>query len=1538
FSNDEGQPHQVIAEPSFLSISVADLSGFNKEERRHQVACSSNEVARQPFDLSRGPLFRTRLLKLAEDDHIILLTMHHIVSDAWSMNILMHEFSTLYAAYSVQQPSPLTELSIQYADFAVWQREWLRGAVLESGLAYWREQLAGDLPVLELPTDRPRPVVQSYRGAYHSFSFPDQLSQALKQLSRRHRCTLFMTMLAGVNAVLYRYTGQEDIIVGTDIAGRNHAGIEPLIGFFVNQLVLRTDLSGELHFLELLKRVRSVALGAYSHQDVPFEKLVEELQPERDLGRAPLFQTKLVLQNAPTEALDQLPGLQIQRLGGESGAARFDLTIGLVEAGETMGGTVAYSTDLFDAATIQRLLSHLENMLSAAVANPERRISELSLLDEAERQQILVEWNDTALTHQRDICVHQLFEAQAEHTPAAAAIFMDDEQVSYAELNVRANQLAHHLRKLGVGPEVLVAICVERSIEMIVALLGVLKAGGAYTPIDSQYPPDRISFMLDDAGISVLLTLKSLVEKLPSHWGYTVCLDADRHALDTQPTENLETSATPDNLAYVIYTSGSSGRPKAVMTEHKALLARLLFLVDFYQLEETDRHLQLAAFGFDVAAEEILAPLTSGGAVVLYSYQQARSGPELLRQGAKIGLSKLTATASYWHQLVDEMGAAQETWPESLRLLVIGGESVSVEKLKVFAAQLKHPVRFLHAYGPTEATIVSTYFSVQLEDGHLNSLTRIPIGRPAGDTTIYLVDRHVQPVPVGVTGEILIGGAALARGYVNRSEVTAERFIPDPFNIKDRGSRLYRTGDFARYLADGTIEFIGREDSQVKVRGYRIELDEINAVLQRHPQVSEAVVVVREEANGERRLVGYVTNGASGSADVAVAELREYLRARLPGYMVPQAVVMLAEMPRTPNGKVDRRALAELEAQPLSIEGYSEPRTAVEELLVNIWSGVLRIEGVSTEQNFFELGGHSLLATQVIARIREVFSVELSLRTLFEQPTVSGLALSIEAALRKESRALSPPLRRVSREQRLPLSFAQQRLWFLAELDPQSTFYNVPTAVRLEGQFNFDALRQALNEIVRRHEVLRTSFSTIAGEPVQIISSPEPVMIVREETEDEETVRRLMNEEGNIPFDLSEGPLLRVKLLRMAEDKHVLLLTLPHIVSDGWSMGVLSKELTALYRSFNKGEESTLPELPIQYADYAVWQREWLQGEVLEGELAYWREQLGGDLPVLELPTDRPRGVLKSYKGASHSLSFSKRTTQSLKELSRAHDCTLFMTVLAAYQTLLYRHSGQEEIIVGSPIAGRNRVEIENLIGFFVNTLVLRTDLRDGPTFVELLKRVREVALGAYAHQQVPFEKLVEELEPQRDLSRSPLFQVMFHLQNTASGPEEGNAETSGPTGLRLSLIGGQIETAKYELSVFLSESDNGLTGSIEYNTDLFDELTIKRLVGHFERLLDGVAVNPEQKIEALPLLSEGERWQLLEEWNDTAVEYPGATSVQELFELQVERTPEAVALVFGGEQLTYAELNARANQLAQHLRALGVGPDVLVGICVERN
>jgi amino acid adenylation domain-containing protein len=1531
----DGAPLQRVAPSLDLALPIIDLTALPPALREPAARGLVRAATRQPFSLERGPLVRVTLIRLDAREHFCLAAIHHILSDQITFHLFWRELALVYGACAAGLPLPLAELPIQYADYVVWQRGWLQGETLERDLGWWQEQLRGFPQVLDIPADRPRPASESLRGRRQRVRLDPGLTRGLRELALHEKATRFMTVAALSAALFHRLSGQDRLIAGTLNANRNRIELEPLFGFFLTQLPLAIDLTGDPPFRELLARVRGVALGAYAHQDLPFGKLVEVMQPERELGRMPLVQALIQLFELPA-APPADPRLRFEPIEVHDENTRYDLMLAVTDDVETIHGDLESNAEIFDATTTLRIIELFLAQAAAVAADPSLPLSALPAFPPALRQQMLLEWNDTAEADGPDLhaTVVDQFQAQAARTPAAPAWRGDGWSLTYAELDELSGRLARHLRRRGAGPEVLIGIFLERSAELPVALLGVLRAGAAYLPLDTAHPIERRSFVLEDAGAALVLTQERLIADLPAGIP-TLCLDLTDPSDRTDPSDPLP-SIDPNTRAYVIYTSGSTGRPKGVEIAHRSLANFVQAMRELYYVESGDSMPAITTIAFDLSVPELYLPMLGGGTTPLLSRDTAADGALLARALDDRGATVLQATPTTYRLLL-EAG-----WPGRPELLLLcGAEAMSRD----LADQLLPLGRGLwNFYGPTETTVWSTAWRV--ERG-----TPISIGRPIAATRIYLLDRRLAPVPLGAVGEIAIGGASLARGYLRRPDLTADRFVPNPFS-EEPGARLYRTGDLGRLRRDGLLDHLGRADHQIKLRGYRIEPGEIEAALRAHPSVAEAVVLLREE-----RLVAWL-GLAPGAAPPDTAELRELLRRELPEYMVPSAFVPLPALPRNANGKLDRKALPAPEGWATRSGGEPvAPRDEIEAEMAAIWQRLLGVERVGVFDNFFELGGHSLLANRVVAAVRQSFQVEVPLRALFLEPTVAGLADAVNRAQSGSRREENQPLRierqpRTRGVQRFPVSFSQLREWILDRLEPGTPAYNVPMPMRVSGPLSIPVLRASVQEIVRRHESLRTTFESGPEEPLQVVApavapaiAPHlelPVGIADLSAlpgpQREAELQRLLAEDLGLGFDLSfpkGGPLLRARIVRLAPEDHAGLFTLHHIISDGWSIGVFLRDLGAIYEAFAQGRPSPLPELPLQYPDFAVWQRNRLQGAVLDEQIGYWRERLTGMPPLLELPADRPRPPVRSSRGAELPAALPRPLVEALRGLAAREGGSLFMALLAGWQTLLARLSGEDDVCVGTFSSNRPRVELEGLIGFFVNTLPLRTDRVLSGGFRELLGRVSEVTLGTYAHQEIPFEKLLESLAVPRDPARTPLFQTMLVLQNF---PRQG-IELSQ---IELAPLAFQSQRANFDITLWLSEESDrsvGLSGHLDYSTDLFDETTIVRLLAQLRTLLEAAVAEPDRDLRDLPLLAPAERAEIVEGWSRTEPEPEGEPLLHRLFELQAARSPEAIAVeAFDGTHLTYAELDRQAERLARRLRRLGVGPEARVGLAVERS
>jgi amino acid adenylation domain-containing protein len=1496
-SFQNGEPiHQVVE--AIHAFAVVDGTGLSPDALRARVT----EEAYRPFDLMAGPLIRASLFTGAPDGPVLLLTAHHLISDYWSLVVLLDELREVYPACCAGRDPALPKPEGLYADFVAAEAKSLAGPRFDELWQYWQQKLAGELPVLQLPTDFPRPAVQGHRGASHPFRLDAGLTQALKELSRSQGVTLYVLLLAAYQVLLARLSGQDDVIVGTVTAGRLEAAFARTVGCFVNPVALRANLAENPTFAEFLAQVRTTVVGGLEHQEFPFLELANRLASERDLSVSPIFQAAFMLeksQRAEHEGASlffmghpgtrlEVGGLVLEPFALEHRAVQYDLLLMMEAMGEHLYGSLQYCSEIFTPETVQRMAAQYITVLEQVVVDPFRRISEISLLTEADRRQILVEWNRSEAPYPKGVTGHRLFAAVAAGRPDAAALVMGDRHLSYRDLNAKANQLARRLMDAGVGKGEIIGVFMERSPEQIIALLAIWKAGAAYLPLDPSYPADRLAFMVADAEVSVVLTQPHLT---PPFAGRVLAVTPDLFAGEACEVQNDDVAA--DDVAYVIYTSGSTGRPKGVMVAHRGLGNLAMAQHHALGIDPGTRVLQFASSSFDASIWEIVGTLLNGGVLHLAPQEALMPGPELLRTLKENAIEVVTLPPS-------AAALLPETELPALKTLVTAGEACSADLVRRWAPGR----RYINAYGPTETTVCATLARVTPEE------TLPSIGRAIQNFQVYLLDKHGQPVPVGVPGELYVGGVGVALGYLKRPDLTEQRFVPNPFGE----GKLYRTGDLARWRPDGNLEFLGRVDHQVKVRGYRIELGEIETVIRRHEGVREVVVLARGD-----QLVAYAMTGPTGGvtppepgadptravpgAGLTEADLRSLAQQHLPSYMVPNHIVLLDAFPLTPSGKVDRKALP----SPVSVDDEAIAyRTPMEQVLAGLWAEVLGGRRPRPQENFFELGGHSLSGTRLMARIREICGVELPLKTLFEAPTLEALALRVAWAVQ----GTADPILPIPRDgAELPLSFAQQRLWFLDQLEPDSAAYNIPGALRLKGRLDTSVLERAVTELVRRHEVLRSQFVPANGRPVLRIAPAEPVSIPVVTVPAGADLRRLMEEEATAPFNLATGPLLRVKLLAVAPDEHLVLMTMHHIVSDGWSVEIAMRELATLYGAYAQGQESPLPELPVQYLDVAAWQRRTLTDETMAPAIAYWKQQLAEPLPVLALPTDKPRTAVRAFDSGQVTATAGRSVTAALTQVCRQEGATPFMVTLAAFALLLSRLSGQMDLTVGTPVSSRTRVEMERMVGMFLNTLVLRCSLEGAPTFRELVRRVREAALGAYAHQEVPFEKLVEMLRPERNLGQTPLFQVMFNFVNVP-------AVSAKLPGLEAELLPELDHGAKFDLTMYATEAPEGIDFQLVYNADLFGAERAAEVMRQFVAILAQAAAEPDRPVTAYSLANEAvpnPTAPLHFEWNGP------------LHELIGKQDPTRLAVDDGREPLTYGELNAASNRIANALLAAGL-------------
>ncbi len=1518
----DGEGAQVVQPFEPVPVPFEDLTSADPATRPSRLRDLAKEEAETAFDLARDRLFRVRIVACSPSEHVLMLTVHHLIFDAWSQALITDELGYFYEVLRAGSATALDPLPIQYADFALWQREWMESEHVEVERAYWMQQLQ-DPPVLMLPCDHPRPAKPTFEGGHATLTLSPTLTRKIYALCRQRGATLYMVMLATFKVLLARYSGQDDICVGTSIANRPRPETAHLIGFLVNTLVMRTRLTGDPAFLDCVDRVKEVASQAYVHQNMPFEMLVDLLGLKRNPVYSPLFQVFFVLEHVPDRGHMNLAGVTVEPLDVEQGMARFDVTLRIAEteAHDTLHCDLEYSTDLFTRSTIVRMLQRYEILLEAFTEDPQARLSEVSLLSEVERQQLLpggILSDDLGSSRH---CIHQLVEAQALRNPDGAAVISDDLVLTYGELDRRAAHLAGYLQTLGVGPEARVALCLERSADMIIGLLGVLKAGGVYVPCDPAFPDARIAYMLADSGARVVLTREQWTDRFSRLEAQAIALDREWPAIEAQASESVARMVRPQNLAYIIYTSGSTGRPKGVAVEHRQLACYVAALLERVPLSADASFAAISTVAADLGHTSIFGALCSGRPLHIISEERGFDPHAVADYLSTHQVEVLKIVPGHLSALLEVM-RPERVLPR--HCLILGGEALRPALAGRIRA-LAPACTIVNHYGPTEATVGALTHRVTDNDA---MGTTIPVGRPLSNVEAYILDPWHQPAPVGVPGELYLGGSGLARGYLGRPDLTAERFIPNSFS-EQPGSRLYRTGDRARYRLDGTIEFLGRLDNQVKVRGYRIEPGEIEAQLRRDISIKDAVVVVRDRADEAKELIAYVV----GMDGVDPAALRSRLAGQLPDYMIPHAFVTLPAFPLTTNGKVDRAALPDHTGQHvLRKSEHGAPRNPTEERLAEIWREVLHADEVGRDDNFFDLGGDSILSLQIIARARKR-DILLTPKQLFEHQTIALLA-ALPGIHTLDSQ---PSLASADHGRRAPLSYAQQRLWFLWEMDPTNAAYNVWHAVRLKGTLKVERLRRTFDAIVSRHATLRTTFGTDGGQPYQVIHPAEPVdMVVTDLTdgppaEREQQARAMVEDEGRKPFDLKRGPLLRVTVLKLDEGDHLLTVAMHHIVSDGWSMNIIMEEFASLYEAYGSGREPALPPLRIHYVDFAVWQRRWLEAGELDRQLQYWKGRLGTEHPPMPLPADRPRPAVQRYEGASSQFEIEPDLTSRLKALAKSQEATLSMLLLTAFNILLYRYTGEVDVRIGMPVTNRTRVESEGLIGCFVNTLVIRTNLSGNLTVAEFLQRVKAEVLEAQSHQDLPFERLVEALNPQRSLASHPLVQVVYNHQ----WRKYDVLQTL--TDLSIESLPYEGDRTQFDLVLDTEETAGQVFASLTYSTALFERNTIERVARHWITLLEGMAENPCERIDRVSILTREESAHVMQEWSAPSCDLSGAPCHQ-LIEAQAASQPDRPAVVFEETVLTYGELNARANQLAHLLLRHAVGPDVLVGICLERS
>jgi len=1518
---DLDEPLQVVHKTIELPFEILDWSDKTVEQQKSELSKLLPEKRKIGWELTDAPLMRITIIRLSENSNYFVWNNHHLLLDGWALPIILGEVFTFYDSFSQGKEAHLSSPR-PYSEYIAWLQE----QDIEKAKQFWKSKLEGITAptplVIDLPNVKPGGGYKKER-----FLLSQELSDHLNDLVRDHKLTL-NTIIQGAWAfLLHIYSGENDILFGSTVSGRptEIPGVETMVGLFINTLPVRVKVDPGSSILHWLTQLQMEQAEFRQYEYSPLVEIHGMSEVPRD---SDLFKSILVFENYPVdESLQERQStLSITEV---STFERTNYPITLVASpGKVLGIDLAYESNRFNQKSILRMLNHLESIIRQFAERPKSKLAELTIISEEEKVKVIHQWNKTEADFPKEITLNQWFEKTVSENPNGIALQFEKNQLTFEQLNNQSNQLAHYLRSKGVTHETLVGISLDRSFDMIISLIAVLKAGGAYVPMDTEYPDDRLEYMITDSNIDFLITHSSYSNKFEKYNLHIIEIDTEQINIEKERKTNPNNVSTPFSLAYIIYTSGSTGNPKGVLLQHQGLCNFISIMCKDYNVSSTDNVIQFSSFSFDASVAEIFLGILSGATLHFATRDILLSSDQLIDFLNNNNITVATLPPSLLTLISPDQ-------IKSLKSLASVGDSCSWDLAQKWSKKRK----FFNGYGPTETTIGAAWHLVKKP---IEGTITAPIGKPVNNIKIYILDSNLQPVPLGIPGEIYIGGISLARGYLNRPDLTADKFLPDPHTAIE-GARLYKTGDLGRFLEDGNIEFIGRVDFQVKLRGFRIEIGEIEATLKNLSSVQDAVVLVKENIEGDKRLIAYIVN--SDSNTVSASEIREVLKEQLPEFMIPAGIVVMESFPLTPSGKVNRRALPEPDEDNLELTDiFVAPRSAEEEILTGIFSDILRIQKVGINSSFFDLGGHSLMATQVISRIRDTFDIEIPLRILFEAPTIALLVQQIEIFRQKDEGIPVPPFEVISREEELPLSFAQQRLWFLDQLEPGSASYNIPVAMKINGNLNIAAFEESIGEVISRHETLRTTFSSTGGKPVQIISEKSdfrlriidlrPLSVNDRENE----AKKLAIKDAQEPFDLVTGPLFRASLILLTDNECMILMNMHHIISDGWSGGIIINEVANFYKSIINDETSPLTDLEYQYVDFAAWQRSWLQGEALENQITFWKNQLAGSPPLLELPTDRPRPAVQTFNGSDVKRHFSKEISDALVELSQKEGVTHFMVLIAAFQVLLHRYSNQDEILVGSPIANRTRSEIEHLIGFFVNTLVFKANLEENLSFIELLRQVRETALGAYAHQDLPFEKLVEELHPSRDLSHSPIFQVAFVYQNA---PTSNVVELPD---LTLNPVETESTTAKYDLTLTVAQSPEGLFGSLEYNTDLFDVSTIERMLNHYKMLLEKIIKNPDDPIEEYLILDDAEKQRLLYEWNQTETEYPSGKCVHQWFEEYANNQPDALAVSFKADtqsentQLTYQELNQKANQLASYLRKLEVGPEKIVGICMERS
>ena len=1522
-------PCQIIHEPEKWEMPEIDLTHLDEQQIKNQKKILSQDHASQLFNLGEGPLLRTTVLRTGEREYTLLIAMHHIISDEWSVGILIQDMVSIYDALSRNKPNPMEPLAFQYVDFSKWQKDTFESDdIQKTQLSYWRQQLK-DITVLEVPTDFPRQADQSSEGENFTFEITEHLKEKLNVISKDFGVTVFSILLSSYKILLHRYSGMNDICVGIPFSNRDQQELEPIIGFFVNSLPIRSEINEEQEFIELVKGVQSTLLDADENQAVPFEQIVAEVSEIRDLSHSPIFQTMFSLEVEPTIKNLKLGDLSLKFNSTEINTAKFDFSLHVENLESGMAGNWEYNTNLFESDTAESMAKHFLVVLEQVIENPNQIIKSIELMNEEEKNLVLKKYNKT-YKEIPDLSVVQLFIEQAEHLPGKVAIVQEGKSINYGELHITSNQLASLLSKNDIGRGSRVVVYMDRSLEAITALLAVLKVGASYVPIDSAYPENRVDFILEDVQAKFIITQKKLKNKINSNSTPVFYFDEDKRILKKQNFKTPKQVNREDDEAYIIYTSGSTGQPKGVKIPHLGLNNLIEWHKQYYKVDLNARATQMAGFSFDACVWEIWPYLTSGSSLFIADDEIKTNAKETVRWIAKNQISHCFMPTPLVEAVLAE--PLPKNW--ALKYLLTGGDRLTSR------AHEGNRFKLFNNYGPTECSVVTTATEVDSQ-----TTRKLPsLGTPISNFQCYVLDKALKLLPEGMVGELYVGGEGLALGYVNRPDLTESVFIKNPFG----SGRLYKTGDLVRRLPNGELDYWGRIDQQVQIRGFRVEVGEIEAFLNNLNEINESVVIVQEEGQN-KILVAYIIHNDHliKKEDIDTEKIRKEAKENLPEYMVPAFYVLLDKFPITANGKVDRSKLPKVNIQKLISNDYVAPETRTEKIIASVWRNLLKVKKVGVHDKFFDLGGHSLIATQIIARIRESFKIDLPLKLLFEGYDIHELAKKVDDAILTKNNNVLPSIKPLKRDKLSPVSFAQQRMWVLDKLETgdanfnAGSAYNISAGLLLQGGLNIDALNGAFEKLLARHEILRTTFISSNGELFQQVLEPSNWIIVFEDfsemplEEKNKKVKIIADREAIRSFDLEAGKnarrtrLIRTVLIKIEEDKHYLFTTMHHIISDGWSMNILIKEIEHLYNAELKNEKNDLLPLEVQYADYSIWQRKVLQGEFYNKQLFYWKENLKG-LQKTEFPVDKQRPALQSFKGSDCVFKLSPNLSSDVEELAKSQGHTPFMVLLAAYKLLICRYTGQEDICVGTPIANRTQAQQEDMIGFFINTLALRTDFSGNPEFEEILQRIHETTIGAYSHQDIPFEKLVDELNVERDLSRTPLFQTFFSLNHS-------NLSNLNLDGIEVSFYDNQQSTAQFDLALNIEHGSEGFSGRLIYNTDLFELKTIEYIAKHYINILEDAVQNIKTKVSDIKMIGNGEI-EKINFSNNTEKKYPSHKNIIEIFEDQVKKSPDNIALKFEEQSLSYSELNKKSNQLASYLIELGLEPGQIVGLCLERS